>query len=220
MLSLATGQKLHMTFEQGGSLIVETEFLRRLGGARLGTEKSRVFAIRRPQGVENVQRRSHVRVDLERIVRIKSLGALGGEKIGAGRTINIGAGGVQFTSEMALMFGDQLRVALVLTPRNIVVAGGPIVRIDEMAVAGAAEGTPGGRTRVAVRFDKITEADQERISVHILAAARNRESVTAGPVLIAAPDAAPEPAAETGGEPLDLEEPAPSAAGHSTLAHS
>jgi hypothetical protein len=176
--SLVPGQRLHLTFDRGGSLVVETEFLRRLGGTKLGSEKSRVFSVRRPQGVDTVQRRAHVRVDLERAVRIKSFGALGGEKIGNGRTVNIGAGGVQFTTDMPLMFGDQLRLALVLTPREIVVAGGPIVRIDEIPVPArpgvAAPAQPAMLTRVAVRFDKITEQDQERITVHILAAFRSR----------------------------------------------
>ena len=133
LLRIEEGQRIHLTFDRGGALIVESEFVRRLGGSsRMGTEKSRVFAVRRPQGVDQVQRRAHVRVDLERDVRIKSFGALAADMVGAGRTVNIGAGGVQFTTEMPLMFGDQLRVALVLTARDIVVAGGPVVRIDEI----------------------------------------------------------------------------------------
>jgi hypothetical protein len=202
--SLVPGQRLHLTFDRGGSLIVESEFLRRLGGSsKLGTEKSRVFAVRRPQGFDNVQRRAHVRVDLERTVRIKSFGALGGENMGNGRTVNIGAGGVQFTTQMPLMFGDQLRVALVLTPRDIVVAGGPIVRIDEMVKSppGAdPAATPHVVTRVAVRFDKITEQDQERITVYILAAHRSR--LEAPRALHAVPDG---PASEESGEAPDTD---------------
>ncbi len=180
LLRIEEGQRIHLTFDRGGALIVESEFVRRLGGSsRQGTEKSRVFAVRRPQGVDQVQRRAHVRVDLERDVRIKSFGALAADMVGAGRTVNIGAGGVQFTTEMPLMFGDQLRVALVLTARDIVVAGGPVVRIDEIpapAPTGSAASTDKPRmlTRVAVRFDKISEQDQERITCHILAAHRSR----------------------------------------------
>ena len=178
LVSIAEGQRVHLTFDRGAALIVESEFLRRLGHSRLGEEKSRVFAVRRPQGVDQVQRRAHVRVDLQRDIRIKSFGSLATE-MGAGRTVNIGAGGVQFTTEMPLMFGDQLRIALVLAPREIVIAGGPVVRIDEI-LAEVPPGTdvspamPRMLTRVAVRFDKITEADQERISCHILAAHRRR----------------------------------------------
>ncbi len=185
LLRIKEGQRIHLTFDRGGALIVESEFVRRLGGSsRQGTEKSRVFAVRRPQGVDQVQRRPHVRVDLERDVRIKSFGALAADMVGAGRTVNIGAGGVQFTTEMPLMFGDQLRVALVLTARDItardiVVAGGPVVRIDEIPApvpTGSAASTDKPRmlTRVAVRFDKISEQDQERITCHILAAHRSR----------------------------------------------
>jgi hypothetical protein len=61
------------------------------------------------------------------------------------------------------------------------VAGGPVVRIDEIpapVVPGADQGsaTPSILTRVALRFDKITRQDQERITCHILAAQRQRGS--------------------------------------------
>ena len=176
---IAELQRLHMTFDRGGALVVESEFLRRLGGAApTSPKKSRVFAVRRPKGVDQVQRRSHVRVDLERDVRIKSFGSLGGDTAGRGRTMNIGAGGLQFATEMPLMFGDQLRVALALTASEIVVAGGPVVRIDEipgLVPSGSeAAGEPQVLTRVAVRFDKIAAHDRERIACHILAAHRSR----------------------------------------------
>lgn len=179
LASLAEGQPIHLAFDRDGALIVESAFLRRLGGgARLGMEKSRVFAVRRPSGVDTVQRRAHVRVDLERMVRVRSLGSLGAEQMGTGKTINIGAGGVQFVTDMPLLFGEQLRLALVLTSRDIVVAGGTIVRIED---PDAPDGTvnAGPRTaqsKVAVRFDKISEVDQERITLHILAAHRRRSA--------------------------------------------
>ena len=178
-----------------------SQFLRRLGNStRLGMEKSRVFAVRRPQGVENVQRRAHVRVDLERTVRIRSMGSLG-DHVGIGKTVNIGAGGVQFTTEVPLMFGDQLKIALVLTPRDIVVAGGTVVRIEDQAAA-PIDGTrpaepPKVLSKVAMRFDKISEADQERISVHILAAHRKLSAAIAV-AAVAAVDPAPEDAPAQG----------------------
>jgi c-di-GMP-binding flagellar brake protein YcgR len=187
LLNLEEGLPIHLTFDRGGAVIVESSFLRRLGGGtRLGMEKSRVFAVRRPSGVETVQRRAHVRVDLERTVRIRALGSLGVEKMGAGRTVNIGAGGVQFLTDMPLLFGEQLRLALVLTSRDIVVAGGTIVRIEDgeaPAAGGAKSGrqAPGTGSKVAVRFDKISEVDQERITCHILAAHRRREPSPAAP---------------------------------------
>ncbi len=178
LADLAPGQSMHLTFNRsGGALVVETEFLRRLGAAtRQGMEKSRVYSVKRPQGVEQVQRRAHVRVDLEREVRIRSFGSIGNDKVGAGRTVNVGAGGVQLITEMPLMFGDQVRVALVLSHRDIVIAGGPVVRIDEVQDPdreGADHSKPPRMlTRVALRFDKISEEDQERITCHILAAHR------------------------------------------------
>ena len=181
LVSLVAGQPIHLTFDRGGALIVESEFLRRLGaGGRLGMEKSRVFAVRRPMGLENIQRRAHVRVDLERSVRIRALGSLGTEKMGNGRTINIGAGGVQFLTEMPLLFGEQLRLALVLTSRDIIVVGGTIVRIEDGTTPADVASTShvpverATHSKVAVRFDKISEADQERITCHILSAHRER----------------------------------------------
>jgi hypothetical protein len=189
LASLSRGQPIHLTLDRDGALIIESVFLRRLGGGgRLGMEKSRVFAVRRPQGVETVMRRAHVRVDLDRMVRIRAAGGQGTDRMGNGRTTNIGAGGVQFLTAMPLLLGEQLRLALVLTSREIVVAGGTIVRIEHgdtppdgdapAAAAGAeaSENAPLTHSKVAVRFDKINEADQERITCHILSAHRRRSS--------------------------------------------
>jgi len=216
--NLVEGQPVHLTFDRGGALIVESVFLRRLGNTtKLGMEKSRVFAVRRPQGVDTVQRRAHVRVDLERSVRIRALGSLGTEKMGNGKTINIGAGGVQFVTDMPLLFGEQLRLALVLTSRDIVVAGGVIVRIEDGDPAPEGSGAEAAAearnfSKVAVRFDKVSEADQERITCHILAAHRRRTSAPiALPVKATAQAPAQAPATEAtpagGPQPADPGEP-------------
>ena len=190
LASLAQGQPVHLRFDRDGAMIVESVFLRRLGNTRLGMEKSRVFAVARPQGFEAIQRRAHVRVALDRLVRIRSFGGLGREKLGTGRTTNIGAGGVQFATQMSLVGGEQLRLALVLTSRDIVVAGGTVVRVEAGdAPLGAADVAPLGAaadestaeapvpySKVAVRFDAISETDQERITCHILSAQRRKES--------------------------------------------
>jgi len=222
LAELEAGQSIHLTFDRGGALIVESTFLRRLGGGgKLGMEKSRVFAVRRPQGIQNVQRRAHVRVDLERNVRIRALGTLGHEELGSGRTTNIGAGGVQFVTDMPLLFGQQLRLALVLTSRDIVVVGGTIVRIEDgeaPTTAGTGEtvrpdpSAPRRRSRVAVRFDKISEPDQERITCHILAAHRQRAGAQALAGLAArpvAPPDAPTAAGNSAPQVASAGEPAP-----------
>lgn len=222
LAELSTGQAIHLTFDRGGALIVESTFLRRLGGGgKLGMEKSRVFAVKRPQGIQAVQRRAHVRVDLERNVRIRAMGSLGSEKMGNGRTTNIGAGGVQFLTEMPMLFGEQLRLALVLTSRDIVVVGGTIVRIEDgdnpqpatASIDAASESppaTPVAHSKVAVRFDKISEVDQERITCHILSAHRQRSRAAAPEALkvqvfAAGPPPEPDPAPDSGPEP----DPAP-----------
>jgi hypothetical protein len=199
LADLAAGQPIHLSFGVGGGLIVESVFLRRLGNSsKLGMEKSRVFAVRRPQGVDTVQRRAHARVDLERTVRIKALGSLGTEQIGNGKTTNIGAGGVQFLTDMPLLFGEQLRIALVLTSRDIVVAGGVIVRIEDGDPVPSAPGAavdsaqPSKLSKVAVRFDKVSEADQERITCHILSADRKRKQPAGLPALVTRPVSSPD----------------------------
>jgi hypothetical protein len=81
-------------------------------------------------------------------------------------------------AEMPLLFGEQLRLALVLTSRDIVVAEGVMVRIEDGDPPPAAAATTGkaaaAQSKVAVRFDKISEVDQERITCHILSAHRRR----------------------------------------------
>ncbi len=190
------GRRIHLTFDRAGAFVVESEFLRRLGGSSdSGARRSLVFAVRRPQDFERAERRAQVRMALERDVRIKSSGTLAGDAVGAGRTVNVGPGGVQLVTEMPLMFGDRLRLALALTARDIVVAAGQVIRIEEVpapALPGSV-GSPGKRkaiTRVAVRFDRISEQDHERITRHILAARRDGAAVELDGAPQAAPDAA------------------------------
>ncbi len=173
---LRAGQGLHLTLDRDGPIVLESTFLRRLGdNTRVDMQRSRVFAVQRPIGMENSQRRAHVRIDLECKVGIRSMAAATGQKMGSGRTVNIGAGGVLFTTAMPMLFGEELRLAIALTPRDIVIAGGSIVRIeDEVERRDPADpGRPPEVTsRVAVRFDDITEADQEKITLYILKASR------------------------------------------------
>jgi hypothetical protein len=140
---------------------------------------------------------------MERTLKIRSMGALG-EQIGTGKTVNIGAGGVLFTTSMPLLFGEELRLAIALTSREIVITGGSVVRIEHCdgeppldASEGATSKAP--CSKVAVRFDTISEADQERITCHILQVRRQRR--TTGLPLVAPPLAQPqsEPAVPEGG---------------------
>jgi c-di-GMP-binding flagellar brake protein YcgR len=96
LAALAPGQCVHLTFSRGGgALVVESEFLRRfVEPAKLGMEKSRLFAVSRPQGVDQVQRRAHVRVDIDLSVHVRSFGNIGSGRVVSERTINVGAGGL------------------------------------------------------------------------------------------------------------------------------
>ena len=180
-------------------------FLRRLGDAnRFEMQKSRVFAVEKPSGADSSQRRAHVRVDLERKVGVRSLGAAGGQRIGTGRTVNVGAGGVLFTTSMPLLFGEELKLAIALTPRDIIIAGGSIVRIEDNTDDGEA-------SKIAVRFDDISEVDQEKITCYILQAKRRlRTSGDAGVEPPPADDAAgPDDAAGATGDAADAADPTP-----------
>jgi c-di-GMP-binding flagellar brake protein YcgR len=201
---IRAGQSIHLTFERDGAMILESTFLRRLGeSSKFEMQKSRVFAVRRPAGVESSQRRAHVRADLERTVRVRSMGALG-EKIGSGKTLNIGAGGLLFVTTMPFLYGEELRLAIALSSRDIIIAGGTVVRIedcDDRPRPGGPDGpgrADGGEARspcskVAVRFDKISEVDQERVTCYILQVHRQRRTASAG--LAALPEAMPDDAA-------------------------
>ena len=166
---LEPGQALNLTFTRGEEMTVESEFVRRIGDpSKLGMEKSRLFSVRRPKDVAQVQPRAHVRVDLQRSVRIRSL-VPGLDSVGSGRTVDIGAGGIQFATEMPLLLGEQLRLALVLTSKDIIITNATVVRIEASPDAEA-------KSLVAARFDKITELDQERITCHILAERRQHKT--------------------------------------------
>jgi hypothetical protein len=92
----------------------------------------------------------------------------------------------------------------VLTSRDIVVAGGVIVRIEDGDPPPPAPGStaqaakPSEFSKVAVRFDKVSEADQERITCHILAAHRQRKQPAGLPAKVTRP--APPPETETPAE--------------------
>jgi hypothetical protein len=125
---------------------------------------------------------------------------------------------------LPLMFGDQVGVALVLPGRPpAVIASGPVVRIDEVPgvpVAGSDTAVPvKARTRVAVRFDRISQEDQERITGYILAAHRRRasssradgEEAAAAEAVANLDDPAPAPAPEATAEAAPEAAPAPGA---------
>ncbi len=203
-LSLEPGQNLHLTFIRGRfPVVAESAFVKRLGGDRMGTERSRVFAVVRPQGIEAAQRRMHVRVDVERTVFIRIPAPLSGSSrhIGTGRTLNVSAGGLQMVSDLPLLLGDWVTIALALRANDLVTTPAQVVRIDEEPAS-----TPEKpRSRVAVKFDRISEADQERIACHLLAERRKKRTA---PERLASPERPVEP--ERLAEPED-----PPAAGRS-----
>lgn len=192
LTSLTPGQPIDLCFERtGGPMVLHSTFIRRLGGDRLGTEKSRVFAVARPPGLETAERRSDLRVVLDRGVRIRATAADAprGYVIGTGRTVNIGAGGLQFTTRLPLAVGDEIVLALALSSRAIVTAGAQVTRIADGPCGGSDEpdafDLDRSRHCVAIRFTRIADSDRERIACYILAARRNLPELRA---VIAAPE--------------------------------
>jgi ribosomal protein L24 len=93
---------------------------------------------------------------------------------------------------------------LVLTSRDIVVVGGVIVRIEDgdppppNSGGGAEKTEPSKFSKVAVRFDKVSEADQERITCHILAAHRQRKMAAGLPTKVTRAERSPDAEAPAG----------------------
>lgn len=180
--SLEPGRPLHLTFlRDGAAVVAESTFLRRVGHERLGAEASRVFAVSRPEGIEAVQRRAHVRVDVERRVYMRLPPPLSGgpARLAIGKTVNVSVGGLlQVVRGLSLELGQSLAMALVLDANEIVSTQAQVVRLEEVGDEGARRHSRD--TRVALKFEKMSEADRERIACHILSINRRKRMPNAG----------------------------------------
>lgn len=171
---------LHLTFKRDNAAIVaESAFMRHLGSTR-----DRLFAVATPADPRLVQRRAHIRLDVQSPISITVVnhgesGSAG--RHGRGTTRNISAGGVAFWSDLAMVTGDELELAIDLGPAERVAAEAVVVRVEETdeRPAGARRSAPsvaaGGPLKlVAVHFLAISEVEQDKIVRRIFSVQRAR----------------------------------------------
>ncbi len=182
---LVPGQNVHLTFKRDQAAIVADSAFQ----SHLGSNRARLFAVARPSHLDMVQRRAHIRLDVERLVQIRVVnhgvsGSAG--RMGTGMTRNVSAGGVQFVTDLDVAVGDSLELAIVLGTNDVVAAEADAVRVDDLA---AIETDPKPRRltgshgiaqiAVAVRFTAISEVDQDKIVRHIFSVQRQRRDEAA-----------------------------------------
>lgn len=167
-------EPVRVTFRRDNAALVgDATFL-----AHLGSSRQRLFSVSRPANAQLVQRRAHLRADVERAidVRVVSHGDSGSAgRSGSGRTRNICGSGLLFATDLELACHDQLEVTLTLASNDVAFAEAEVLRVDP--IADAAIPRPGGsppRWLVAVRFLAISEVDQDRIVRHVFSLIRPR----------------------------------------------
>jgi c-di-GMP-binding flagellar brake protein YcgR len=188
--ALRENHPLQLTIARAGAgLLGQSGFLRLLGGS-----KSRIFAVVRPGALERVQRRAYVRYQLDLPLNFRHVDPATREprgKASPGITINVGPGGLLFTTHAALQLGEELDFILPLGGLDRASMVGLVTR-----VRGLEEGAPipegeSARSEVAVRFTRITAMDQDRVVRFILMTEHRRREAALrelpAPVAPAAP---------------------------------
>jgi c-di-GMP-binding flagellar brake protein YcgR len=190
---------LQLTIARSGAgLLGQSGFIRLLGGS-----KSRIFAVTRPEALERVQRRSHIRYQIDLPLNFRQLDPATREprgKASVGTTINVSPSGFLFTTDAAPQPGEELSFSLPLAGSDRVSTIGLVTR-----VRGPEDGAPvadgeAPRSEVAVRFTRVTAVDQDRIVRFVLVMEHRRReaalreppapAVTVAPNLQVLPQAA------------------------------
>ena len=223
--AFAQDQVLDLTVARtGAALVGQSGFLRPLGGS-----KSRIFAVVRPASLERVQRRTHLRYQIDLPIIFRHTDPETREprgKAGAAKTINVSPGGLLFQGEIPATLGEELALTLPITREDHISMLGVVTRIRGGDEAAPEENSPAGaiRTEVALRFTRLTAVDQERLIRFVLltehrrreAALREPQQVTPAPPIAVAPPAllrpasAPVPVAAPATAPATAPRPAPS----------
>jgi hypothetical protein len=147
-------------------LLGQSGFLRLLGGS-----KSRIFAVVRPAALERVQRRAYVRYQIDLPLNFRHLDPATREPRGRaslGIAINVGPGGLLFTTEAGPQLGEELDVTLPLVGSDRVSMIALVTRVRGSEEGAPAPGCESVRSEVAVRFTRITAVDQDRVVRFIL----------------------------------------------------
>lgn len=159
------------------ALLGQSGFLRPLGGS-----KSRVFAVVRPGVLERVQRRAHVRYQMDLPIYFRHLDPKTREPRGkavSGLTVNVSPGGLLFESDAHVELGDELDVTLPLTGSDRISTVGLVTRVRGADDGDSSPNVEPERTEVAVRFTRITAVDQDRIVRFILLSEHRRREAAA-----------------------------------------
>lgn len=157
------GQPLSVATPRGNkALVVDTTFTRHIGPRR-----GRLFATTRPGDVRETHLREYVRLDTVLPIGI-SASARGKLLTEVGRTVDISAGGACFETNLGLLVGDRITVQLQTSVLEAS-ADADVVRVD-----------PPDRSHdravpwVAVKFVRILESDQDRITRYTYDETRRR----------------------------------------------
>jgi hypothetical protein len=163
LAALEPGQPLNVATPRGSkALVVDTTFTRHIGPRR-----GRLFAATRPGEVRSTQLRGYMRLDIT--IAVQTSAYLRGKLLSeSGRTVDISAGGACFTCRLPFEVGDRLTLQL-QDGLFSASADAEVVRVDP---ADAHLGRP--VKWVAVRYHKIVEADQDRITRYIYGEVRKR----------------------------------------------
>jgi Predicted glycosyltransferase len=178
---LSRDQPLHLTFRRDNTgMIAASSFIGHLGASR-----ARLFAVTWPDDLRLIQRRAHLRLDAQCPVEytIASQSATGSPgQTGQGVCCNLCAGGAQFLvrggPDETVAVGDELDLRVALGHDGVVLAEAVVVRVDDAATMVLAPeelvraGSTGPRSLIAVRFESISDVDQDKIVRYIFSIQR------------------------------------------------
>ena len=190
-------QAVRLTIARSGAaLLGESAFLRLLGGS-----KSRIFAVVRPSAIEKVQRRAHLRYQVDLPIIFRHTDPETREprgKAAVATTINVSPGGALLKGEIPVVIGEELALILPLSAEDRISILAVVTRIRGGEGAAPGEAAEDGHTEVAIKFTRLTAVDQEHLlRFIILTEHRCREAaLRQPPVQAAVPAAAPAPMPE------------------------
>ena len=178
---LRLGRPMRLSIARPGTALVgASEFLRAMGGSR-----SRVFAVRRPEALETIQRRSAARLEVGLPVRFRQIDPgtwLPRGRSSTGTTVNVSSGGLLLRTDAALAVGQDLDLMLPLSGGDRISTTDRVVRVGPASAAAEVESGGPANIEVAVRFTRITAIDKEWIvRFMLLTEHRRRESLLTRP---------------------------------------
>lgn len=161
-----------MVAEGAVSRLGRSVFLRTLAG-----DPPRIIAVSRPAEFELLQRRLHLRYDLDAPIRLRQLDPITKEPRGrsaAASAVNVSLGGmlVRTPAAVPVSVGDEVDMTLPLGGGDHISTGNRVVRVRVLPTP-SVPGQP-FVMEVGTRFTRITSADQDLLLRMALAADRRR----------------------------------------------